>query len=265
MSETYELLAIRYAHNARRSPENFIGGDPHDTDMPLDYFVWVIRNRNRTIVVDTGFGPEQARERGRDLLHPVAEGLAAADVDPAAVRDVIITHMHYDHAGNNALFQDACFHLQDSEMSFATGRCMCHAHANHPYNVDDVVGLVRRVYAGQVRFHDGVSELAPGITLHHVGGHARGLQCVRVMTARGPVLLASDATHHYRHMDEGKVFPTCDSVSDALNGYDILRDLAAPGHIIPGHDPEVMRLYPALSQRTEDWIVRLDVDPAARG
>lgn len=265
MSETYELLAIRYAHSARRSPDNFIGGDPHDTDMPLDYFVWVIRNAYRTIIVDTGFGEQQARERGRDILHPVSEGLQAAGVDPDRVKDVVITHMHYDHAGNNELFQNACFHLQDSEMAFATGRCMCHAHANHPYNVEDVVGLVRRVYAGSVQFHDKMSQLAPGITLHHVGGHARGLQCVRVMTARGPVLLASDATHHYRHMDEGKVFPTCDSVSDALLGYDTLRSLAGPGHIIPGHDPKVMHLYPALSKQAEGWIVRLDVDPAEAG
>ena len=30
--------------NMRQASENFIGGDPHDTDMPLDYSVWVIRN-----------------------------------------------------------------------------------------------------------------------------------------------------------------------------------------------------------------------------
>jgi glyoxylase-like metal-dependent hydrolase (beta-lactamase superfamily II) len=261
VSETYELLAIRYAQSARQSPENFIGGDLHDLPMPLDYFVWVIRNEARTIVVDTGFGEEQARERGRDLLHPVAEGLAAAGVDPAAVRDVVITHMHYDHAGNNELFPDACFHLQDREMAFATGRCMCHAHANHPYNVEDVVGLVRRVYAGAVRFHDGVAELAPGVTLHRVGGHSRGLQCVRVMTGRGPVVLASDTTHFYRHIEEGRVFPTCDSVSDTLLGYDLLRGLGKMTHIVPGHDPEVMARYPAESERTKGWIARLDRDP----
>lgn len=261
MSETYELLAIRYAHGARRSPENFIGGDAHDTDMPLDYFVWVVRNEARTIVVDTGFGEQQARARGRDLVRPVAEGLEAAGVDPAAIRDVVITHMHYDHAGNNELFPDACLHLQDSEMAFATGRCMCHAHANHPYNVEDVVDVVRRVYAGSVRFHDGDAELAPGITLHHVGGHARGLQCVRVMTARGPVVLASDAAHFYRHIDEGRVFPACDSVSDTLLGYDLLRRLGEPTHIVPGHDPKVMALYPEHSAATKGWIARLDRDP----
>ena len=43
MSEdVHEVYAIRYGHHARRSPENFIGGDPHDVLQPLDYFVWAI-------------------------------------------------------------------------------------------------------------------------------------------------------------------------------------------------------------------------------
>ena len=43
MSEpTYEIYAIKYARLFRRSPENFVGGDPHDTEMPLFYYVWLI-------------------------------------------------------------------------------------------------------------------------------------------------------------------------------------------------------------------------------
>lgn len=259
MSEVYEVLAIRYGHLARNAADNFIGGDPHDQPMPLDYFVWVIRNENRTVVVDTGFSADSGARRKRQLIRPVVEGLEAAGVDRAAVKDVIITHMHYDHAGNNDLFENACFHLQDSEMNFATGRCMCHPAANHPYDVEHVVGLVERVYAGSVKFHDGDEQVFPGISLHHVGGHARGLQCVRVETERGPVVLASDATHHYRHMEEQRVFPSCDSVSDTLEGYNRLRSLGGSREfIIPGHDPEVLRCYPALSADTEGWIARLD-------
>lgn len=266
MHDTYEVLAVRYAENGRMSSENFIGGDPHDRPMPLDYFVWVIRNDQRTVVVDTGFNPESGARRARTLVTPVDQALAAVGVDPAGVRDVITTHMHYDHAGNNDLFPEACFHMQETEMSFATGPCMCHAHANHPYEIDDVVGMVRRVYAGKVAFRGGDSEPFPGITLHHVGGHSRGLQCVRVMTARGPVLLASDATHHYDHVTTGKVFPTCDSVSDALRAYDRLYQLGGDiSRIIPGHDPEVMRRYPAYSDATKGIAVRLDQPELSTG
>ena len=77
--DEYEIHAIKYAWLSRRSPDNFIGGDPHDQDMPLDYFVWTITNASRTVVVDTGFGEEAAARRGRTILHPVAEGLQALE------------------------------------------------------------------------------------------------------------------------------------------------------------------------------------------
>ena len=39
----YEIYAIKYAEHHRLAGENFIGGDPHNGPMPLDYFVWAIR------------------------------------------------------------------------------------------------------------------------------------------------------------------------------------------------------------------------------
>ena len=64
--ETYEVFAIRYGSVAGRlRRDNFIIApdhptDPHDGEMPLDYFVWAIVNENRTIVVDTGFDAAEA-------------------------------------------------------------------------------------------------------------------------------------------------------------------------------------------------------------
>jgi glyoxylase-like metal-dependent hydrolase (beta-lactamase superfamily II) len=259
--EIYEVLAVKYAHNGRQSSQNFIGGDEHDRPMPLDYFVWVIRNDRRTVVVDTGFNPESGNRRARELTTPVNQALSAVGVDCGRVEHVITTHMHYDHAGNNDMFPNACFHMQESEMTFATGPCMCHHSLNHPYEVDDVTGMVRRVYAGKVAFAQGDSQLFPGISVHHIGGHSRGLQCVRVDTARGAVVLASDATHHYAHINSGRVFPTCDSVSQTVAGYGRLMGLAGDKRlIVPGHDPEVLKRYPAYSKQTEGMVAKLDVD-----
>src|SRR5215208_2255039 len=195
MADLHQIYAIRYAHHDRQSPENFIHGDPHDILQPLDYFVWVIAGPHGTFLVDTGFDAAMARARGRTLLKPVAEGLRALDIDPDAVTDVIVTHMHYDHCGNHDLFPRARYHLQDMEMAYATGRFMCHAHMRIPFETDDVVAMVRKVFGGRVVFHDGTEQLVPGITLHRIGGHSKGLQSVRVKTARGHVVVASDATH----------------------------------------------------------------------
>ena len=61
------------------------------------------------------------------------------DCDPASIRDVVITHLHYDHAGNLNLFPNARFHLQDREMQFATGRHMCMGCMRGAFDVEDVV------------------------------------------------------------------------------------------------------------------------------
>jgi glyoxylase-like metal-dependent hydrolase (beta-lactamase superfamily II) len=88
------------------------------------------------------------------------------------------------------------------------------------------------------------------------------LQCIRVKTRRGYVVLASDATHLYEHMGSGRIFPTTYNLAEVLEGYNTLRKLAtSPQHIVPGHDPAVMARYPAAKRELEGWVVRLDVEP----
>ena len=123
--EQYEVYAIKYAHHPRRASENFIGGDPHDGPMPLDYFVWLARGGGHEVVVDTGFSCAMAAKRGRDHIRCPTEGLRTLGCDSSRVKDVVITHLHYDHVGNFDLFPAATLHLQDREMGYATGRHMC--------------------------------------------------------------------------------------------------------------------------------------------
>jgi len=255
----HEVYAIKYAHHARRASENFIGGDPHDGPMPLDYFVWLIRGAGREIVVDTGFSAAMGMKRQRDHLRCPSDGLRLLGCDAGTVKDVVVTHLHYDHIGNFDLFPAATFHLQDLEMHYATGRHMAHPVFRGAYEVEEVVGMVRRAYAGRVRFHDGDGELAPGITLHLIGGHTMGLQVVRVATRRGWVVLASDASHFYANMEQVRPFPIVFNVADMVEGYARLRALAeSDGHIIPGHDPLVLERYPAPAEALRGIAARLD-------
>jgi glyoxylase-like metal-dependent hydrolase (beta-lactamase superfamily II) len=255
----YEVYAIKYAHHARRASENFIGGDPHDGPMPLDYFVWLVRGDGREIVVDTGFSAAVAAKRGREHLRCPAAALRLLGVDGLTVQHVVITHLHYDHVGNFDLFPAATLHLQDLEMRYATGRHMSEPRHGGAYDVEDVVGVVRRGYAGRVRFHDGDAEIFPGVSLHLIGGHTMGLQAVRVQTRRGWLVLASDASHFYANMEQQRPFPIVWSVPDMVGGYRRLRELAeSPAHIIPGHDPLVLERYPAVSEPLRGIAARLD-------
>ncbi len=259
----FEVYAIRYATVERRAAENFIGADPHESGTQMDYFVWLARRASEVVVIDTGFNEAAARRRRRQFLRSPAEGLRLLEVDAADVSDVILTHLHYDHVGNSDLFPRARFHLQDRELAYATGRYMATEFFSAAYEVDEVVAMVRHVYRGRVRFHDGDAEIAPGLSVHRVGGHTQGLQIVRVWTRLGWLVLASDASHYAANMDAARPFPVVANVTEMVDGWERLRELAtAPRYIIPGHDPAVMQRYRAPGPALEGIAVRLDAEPA---
>ncbi|RVT97990.1 N-acyl homoserine lactonase family protein [Rhodovarius crocodyli] len=265
----WEVLALRYGYQERRAADNFVHApDPHDAPMPLDYFVWLLRAGKREIVVDTGFTPETLAKKGpgggRHITRTVDVALREAGCEPAGVRDVVITHLHYDHAGNLDLFPEARFHLQEREMGFATGRNMCFSCLRGAFEVEDVVRMVRALYAGRVEFHDGDAEIAPGVSLHRVGGHTDGLQMVRVETARGPVVLASDAAHFYANLLREEPFPIIFDLGAMARGWRTARRLAGDdARVVPGHDPEVRKLYPELPG-SQGETVQLHLPPMTK-
>jgi glyoxylase-like metal-dependent hydrolase (beta-lactamase superfamily II) len=260
----YELYAIRYATAVRNHAEVFIGGDPHEGAVPMDYYVWMARNAEHTVVIDTGFDEATAKRRKRQFLCAPGEGLRMLGVDCAVVKHVVITHLHYDHAGNLRLFPEAQFHLQDAEMAFATGRHMAHPFFSHAYDLEAVLTMVRLTYGARVRFHSGDAEILPGISVHHIGGHTLGLQVVRVWTRLGWMVLASDATHYLENMDSGRPFPIVADLTQMIGGWQRLRQLASsPQYIIPGHDPLVMQRYPEAEAALRGIAARLDVEARA--
>lgn len=262
-SAVYEVYVVRYATRAERTRgDNFIATDAHDVAMPIDFYVWVIRNDQRTIVVDTGFDHEEAARRDRQITRLPREGLSMLGIDSGTVEDVIISHLHYDHAGTLDHFPRAKFHIQDLEVGYATGRHMCESTFRDVYSVHHVTSLVEHLYAGRVVFHDGDEVIAPGVVVHHIGGHTMGMQCVSVATKRGTVVLAVDAAHFYENMEKPSPFPLVYSVADMLRGFHTMRNMAtSPKHVIPGHDPLVMQRYPAPCGELEGVVARLDVAP----
>lgn len=259
----YEVYAIKYGDHQRSRQENFLYDDPHDGSGPLDYYVWVIAGGGRTFVVDLGFEHEEAKRRERNLIRLPSEAIRLVGVDPATVEEVIITHMHYDHSGDMKPFPKARFYVQDREMAFATGRHMAEEAQRLAYNVDYVCDFVRAVYDERVHFIDGAHELAPGVSVHHIGGHTDGVQAVRVWTRKGWLVLASDATHLYENMGKPNPFPIIFSLDDMLAGYTKLQKLAEGNlhHVIPGHDPLVMQMFPPVSKELTGVACRLDADP----
>ena len=262
MDETWEVYALKYAERAGRTrSDSFIMDDDHAAPHPIDYFIWLLRSPAGTIVVDTGFDAAEAARRGRPLQREPADALAALGVDAATVDTVIVTHLHYDHAGSLERFPNATFHLQAAEMAYVTGPCMAHPHLRMPFSPEHVCQMVRRLFEGRVHFHDGEAAVAPGVTVHRIGGHTQGLQVVRVKTAAGWLCLASDASHFYENFLAGKPFPIVLDLQGMLEGFRRIQALAsAPSLVIPGHDPLVLRHF-AAPEKGMDFVRRLDQGP----
>jgi glyoxylase-like metal-dependent hydrolase (beta-lactamase superfamily II) len=260
-TETYEILCVKYGSvKDRMRKDNFMHDDDHAAPGPIDYFIWVLRNDNRTIVVDTGFDHKEAARRGRKLDYEPKEILKRVGVEADSVENLIVSHLHFDHAGTLHDFPAARFHLQESEMAYATGRCMCDHAMQLPFTVDHVCEMVKNVYSGRVQFYDGDGQVAPGITVHHAPGHSKGLQCVRVITDNGPVVLATDVAHFYENFEKRKPFSITIDMEATLRSYDKLAELAGdPRAVVPGHDPLILARYPAWKPDSEGIVHRIDL------
>lgn len=257
----WDIYCVKYAdRNARTRADSFLFDDNHDAPHAMDYFIWVLRRGAELILVDTGYDDAEGRARGRPIRMDPLEALAPLGVTPDDVTQIIVTHLHYDHAGGLHLFPNAKLHLQQAEMAYATGPCMCHDTLRAPFSAGHVCEAIKRLYSGKVVFYDGEAEVAEGVSVHCIGGHSRGLQCVRVRTKAGWMVLASDAAHFYENVFKRKPFPIVVDLQNMLDGFETLHRLASsPGLIVPGHDPLVQKYFP---QAMAPHIHRLDVGPS---
>jgi hypothetical protein len=75
-------------------------------------------------------------------------------------------------------------------------------------------------------------------------------------------MLAGDASHLWRNIRRRNPFPVVVNVERMLKGFDIINGLAdGEDHVIPGHDPLILKRFPPLNGNPE--IVRLDLPPIA--
>ena len=244
--ETYEVFAVAYARMDRPSSDFYLfSPDPHEGPRPITYFLWVVRNAARTIVVDLGFDKRSGDLRGRTLLREPMEALAAIGVRPEEVDTVILTHMHYDHAGHGPEFPNAEFVLQEREIAYCTGKAMRYPPLRRSFDIEHVTDMIRANFKSRVKFVDGDYDILPGISVHLIGGHSGGLQVVRVETDAGPMVIASDAAHFYDTITEQNPFAVIVSLPEMCAGWERIFELGATTErVVPGHDPLVSELYP---------------------
>ena len=160
----------------------------------------LLRGRGRTVLVDTGMGHKAdaafreiyAVDHGHSALVP---SLAALGVAPADVTDVLLTHLHFDHAGGTTergedgrlrlVFPEAAHHVQRRHWDW-TRESTREAASFLPENLDPLAA------SGRLVLHDGPGEIFPGVETVVVDGHTRGQQLPLLHGPEGTLFYPAD-------------------------------------------------------------------------
>ncbi len=246
-SPKYEVYAIRYAEIPDFPVASLVAGADRSRKMDIAMIVWLVRAPGRNILVDSGFYRDQFFKswKVRDFVKP-SEAIARLGLKPEDITDVIITHMHWDHADGMDLFPKAKIWIQKDEYTYYTGEAWQSPKTHGGIDPDDVLAVVKLNLAGRVAFVDGdAQQILPGIRCFTGGKHTFASQYLAVNTASGTVVLASDNMYLYENLDTHKpIAQTLDAASN-LAAQDRMKTIASdPRLIVPGHDPAIFARFP---------------------
>jgi glyoxylase-like metal-dependent hydrolase (beta-lactamase superfamily II) len=244
----YEIDAIRYATLPAFRVSGLVAGADTSRRMDIAMSVWLLRGGDRrSVLVDAGFHRPRFIERWKphDYLLP-SEAVRRAGVAPEAITDIVVTHVHWDHADGIDLFPNATVWIQADEyhhyvtpLTGAPQERGIEAEVSHM-----LFDLERR---GRLRLITGdAQEFLPGITAYTGGKHTFASQYVGVRTAAGTAVIASDNVYLYENLDRrAAIAQTLDAASN-LRAQERMRSLASHVRLIlPGHDPAVFQRFRA--------------------
>lgn len=247
--DLYEVLIIKYGTRETVRSEVYLNygvyGQP-DGPIRMDYFIWVVRNAVRTVLIDTGFSADGGAKRARDTVLPPVEAWTRLGIAPESAPDIVVTHAHYDHIGNLGHFPSSTIRIAREEFEFWVGPHVHRAQFHHSVEDSELAALAAARGEGRVAFFEDRLDLAPGIEVIRLGGHTPGQAVVIVQTSAGPVLLASDAVHYLEEYDADLPFVSVANLVDMYSGFDRIRELEQAGtvrHVVPGHDPGTLERF----------------------
>ena len=243
----YEVYAIRYATLPDFPVADLVSGAEKSRKLDLAMMIWLVRGGGHTVLVDTGFYHERFFKDYQltNFIKP-SEAVAKLGVKPEEVTDIVITHMHWDHADGADLFPNARIWIQKEELEYYAGEAWETKDTSDGIDTQDLLGFVRLNTEGRVGLvHGDAQEILPGVTCYTGGKHTYQSQYVGVNTAGGIVILASDNMYLYENLEKHvPIGETLDAASN-LRAQDRMKRLATrPEWIVPGHDPAVFQRFP---------------------
>jgi glyoxylase-like metal-dependent hydrolase (beta-lactamase superfamily II) len=246
----YEVYAVRFGTIPDFAVSGLVAGADRSRRLDIPVMVWVIKSPERVVLVDSGFYRDRFVQQWkvRDFVKP-SDAIGAIGLKAEDVTDIIISHMHWDHADGADLFPKARVWIQRDEYQYYTGEAWQRPNGHGGVFAEDVQAIVGINTQGRVRFVEGdAQEILPGITCYTGGKHTYASQFVSVTTAEGTVVLTSDNVYLYENIDKhAAIAQTLDAASN-LKAQERAVSLASDRRlIVPGHDPEVFTRYTSVA------------------
>lgn len=247
-SATYEVYALSYGTYPNFPVSALLAGADKDRKIDLQMMIWLLRGPGgKNILIDTGCYHENVvKGKGIQNLIKASEAIAKLGLSAADITDVVITHMHWDHADGMDLFPKAKIWIQKDEYTYYTGAAWQAGGKHGGIEPDDVMTIVKLNTQNQVNLVDGDDrEIVDGIRVYTGGRHTFASQYVSVRTTSGTIVIASDNMYLYENLEKhAPIAQTFDADSN-LKAQDRMKQMAArPDLIVPGHDPLVFVKFP---------------------
>jgi glyoxylase-like metal-dependent hydrolase (beta-lactamase superfamily II) len=229
----------------------FLAGEEGTLRVPVPCFA--IEHPEGVVLFDSGLHPQiQTDPEGRLgwLAHlfasefqageEVSARLTAVGIDPAAVRFLVNSHLHFDHTGGNQLIPNARLVVQRREWQAGQDPDLRQSNAFDPKDFDHGHDVVQ-IDGEHDLFGDGQVVCLPTY------GHTPGHQSLRVRVGQRDIILASDACYLRRTLEELHLPSVVHDAETMRASLLTLRRLQQQGaEIFYGHDPEFWATVPAL-------------------
>jgi glyoxylase-like metal-dependent hydrolase (beta-lactamase superfamily II) len=243
----YEVYAISYGVIPDFPVSSLVAGADKSRKLDIQMMVWLLKGpTGRNILVDSGFYRDKffKQWKVKDFVRP-SDAVARVGLKPEDITDIIITHMHWDHADGFDLFPKASVWIQKDEYVYYTGEAWQSGGAHGGIDPDDVMALVKFNLEGRVRLINGDDqEPIPGVRCYTGGRHTYASQFVGVNTKAGVAIVASDNLYLYENLERrAPIAQTLDADSN-LKAQERMRRLASDARrIVPGHDPAIFARF----------------------
>jgi len=253
---TWEAYAIHYATIANFPVRGLVAGADSSRRMALAAMFWLLKGpAGRTVLVDAGFYRDEFLTQWKpvDYRRP-SDAVEAFGVPAGSVTDIIVSHIHWDHADGIDLFPNAHIWIQRAEYEYYVGADGAVLHAGVAKN--DAAMFAKLKAAGRVTLIDGDDqEIMPGIRVYTGGRHTYASQYAGVHTRSGTVVIASDNCYLYENLDKHvAIAQTFDAASNLAAQARMMTIASSPRLIVPGHDPLVFERFPVVMP----GVVRID-------